>query len=124
MLLLFLVVKNVSFLRPMFIALSSLIVMLAIGTTLFSNWWGDFRNSNGPVLGVATVILAFAMAVWARREPRTAGLLILLVSCAPLAGEAILMHSIHWGGSTVALSLPGVIAGGLITIGSARNVAQ
>jgi len=110
--------KNVSFLRPMFFVLSLIAVLVSIGTTLFSDWWGDFRNTNGPVLGVAILILSFVKAFWARKESRTAGMLIVLITLAPLVAEVILVGEIHLGGSTGALSLPGIIAGALITLGS------
>lgn len=116
--LLFLVLKNVSFLRPMFFLLSLIAIFVSLGTTLFSDWWGDFRNTNGPVLGVAILILSFVMAFWARKEARTAGILIVLITLAPLIAEVILVGEIHLGGSTGALSVPGIIAGTLMTVGS------
>lgn len=116
--LLYLVFRNVQFLRPLFIGLSSVSVVLSLSTLLFSGWWENFRNSAGPALAVATLILSFALAFWARREPRTAGLLIVLVTLAPLIVETIIVGEIHLGGSTGALSLPGIIAGTLITLGS------
>lgn len=116
--LLLLTFKKVRYLQPMFIALSIIAIAMSFATTFFPDWWGSFRNTNGPVLGVAILILSLALAIWARQESRIAGFLMVLITLAPLIAEMILIREIHLGGSTGALSVPGVIAGFLILLGS------
>ncbi|MEN9923231.1 MAG: hypothetical protein RIS09_745, partial [Actinomycetota bacterium] len=103
---LFLVFKRVVFLQGMFIAFSAVLVLLGFATTGFPDWWLEFRDTNGPVLGVATLVLSFVMAFWARQEPKLAGLLILFVTAVPFVTGAITEGGIHLGGSTAALTLP------------------
>jgi hypothetical protein len=94
-------------------------------TTLFtSEWWDEFRNSNGPVIGVMSLVVSLALALWARVQTRLAALLIISILITPLLTEAIQFGRFHWGGSTAALSVPGILAGLLILLSTLGTASQ
>jgi len=111
-----LIVKEVSYLKVMFIVLSIILVLLNLTTLFTTDWWNDSLNTNGPVIGIVSLVVSFALALWARVETRLASLLIILIMITPLLTEAIQFGRFHFGGSTSALSVPGILAGLLILL--------
>jgi hypothetical protein len=116
-----LVQLRVSYLRTVMLALSGLALVASVVIAVLPRGWLDFKFTNGPVIGIATLALTFAMAWWAHYEQRLAGMLIVLVSGVPLVAEMIAQGFVHWGGSTVALQFPGVLAGAMIWFSSSKS---
>ncbi len=71
--------------------------------------WRTLENQRGPVRAIAVWVVAVAAAVLGLRQPRNAGVLLLLVGLAPL-----LIGGVRGGfGSLAAVALPTVVVGAL-----------
>jgi hypothetical protein len=101
-----------------YIIVASTIVMLLcnVASGIWSDQWRAWEFTNGPVLGIAAFVITVAAAVWARTAPVPAGIVMILLGSVPVIVEALAMGFIHLGGSTGALSVPGVLAGTLIVL--------
>jgi hypothetical protein len=120
-LLVFLVIKRVAFIKPLMVTLSGVATLFGMLSAIIPRQWETFRFTNGPILGIAVLVITIAMAWWARYEARLAGLLMMAITLLPLIAESIGQGRVHIGGSSFALMFPGALAGLLIALSAERD---
>ena len=119
--LIYLVMVNVSFIKPLMVSLAVASTLFGVVSAIIPRQWETFRFTNGPILGIAVLIVTFAMALWARNEAQLAGLLMVVMTLTPLIAESIGQGRVHIGGSSFALMFPGALAGALILLSADRK---
>jgi hypothetical protein len=107
---------NPRFARPLFIALSSVIVGMAFTQMIWTKEWQELKFQRGPVIGIATMVLCIALTIWARHKSSIAGFLMVISAGFPILAEALMIGTLRLGGSTAALTLPAVFVGILLMI--------
>ena len=120
-LLLILVYFNVPYLKLVILVLSGLLLLASVLIAVNPRGWFEFKFTNGPVIGIATLAFTFALAWYALRNQMLAGMLMFVLGFVPLAVEAIAQGHIVWGGSSVALQLPATLAGVMIWASSHKT---
>jgi hypothetical protein len=120
-LLVFLVLKKVTFIKPLMLIITGATTLFGVVTAIMPRQWESYRFTNGPVLAIAVLVITIAMALWARYEARLAGLLMMAITLLPLIAESLGQGRVHIGGSSFALMFPGALAGLLITLSVERD---
>ena len=109
--------RNPASTKFVFLGLTVLVVVVSFSQIFAKTQWRNWESDNGPILGIATLVVCICLAVWARKNANAAGLLMLVCGLAPIVAEVIEMRMLRFGGSTAALSLPAVMAGlALLTV--------
>jgi uncharacterized membrane protein len=116
-----LVLFKVPCLKQTMFGLAAVLLLASVWIAIDPHGWLDFKFTNGPVIGIATLVFTFVLAWYARSQQMLAGILMIVVSAVPLVVEAIAQGFVHWGGSSVALQFPGVLAGILIWASSSER---
>ena len=119
--LMFLVFTKWIFIKPLMITLAVVSTLFGVVSAIIPRQWETFRFTNGPILGVAVLIITFTMALWARYETQLAGILMMVMTLTPLIAESIGQGRVHIGGSSFALMFPGALAGALILLSADRK---
>ncbi len=120
-LLLTIVMLDVPHLKHIMVGLAGVLLLASVLMAANPRGWFEFKFTNGPVIGIATLVFTFVLAWYARREQGLAGILMFVLGFVPLLVESIAQGHIAWGGSSVALQFPGTIAGLMIWISSLKT---
>lgn len=99
---------------------TALLVLIQLSALGMPQVWIDLENNLGPVRGVFGVVLMLPLALLGRSRPVRAGTLLLVVGLVPMLVLAVMVGG-HLapllGGSAAFVSVPAVVAGGLLLLG-------
>ena len=110
----FLVLTRSPYAKLLIYSGAALIVLESIGSVVWAREWREWTSFNGPILPITAFVVSMVAAVWAFKQPKPASVVMMVVSGAPLVASVLQLGRMHLGGSTFALSIPGVIAGIMI----------